>query len=148
MNKIVPEISVSNQYDYQEIQSSIRDQMDVIPTRKLKTSLYQEDNIAQVSNIDMKMRDNGQIPPESQSLRARQRVPVKVSKESEHDQKLLEPARMNDNQKKQLFGEHEEEEHVLNKMNKYSRNSNSRNSKNPKTSNSNSSDDGKIKKNY
>ena len=82
VNKSIPEISVSIQPEqqYQELESSVRDQLNAMPTRKVKTSIYHEDNIASVSNIDIRMRDNDQMPPEQQNLRARQRAQFKASK--------------------------------------------------------------------
>lgn len=126
LNMSIPEISVSNQQQvvYQEQESSQRERLNTIPTRKVKTSIYREDNISQVNNIDIKMRDNDQMPPEQQNLRARQRVPMKAAKvEIEPDFNAEEAARLKEKQKQQMFGEHQEEEDVLNKMNKYSHNS-------------------------
>ena len=126
LNMSIPEISVSNQQQvvYQEQESSQRERLNTIPTRKVKTSIYREDNISQVNNIDIKMRDNDQMPPEQQNLRARQRVAMKAAKvEIEPDFNAEEAARLKEKQKQQMFGEHQEEEDVLNKMNKYSHNS-------------------------
>ena len=126
LNMSIPEISVSNQQQvvYQEQESSQRERLNTIPTRKVKTSIYREDNISQVNNIDIKMRDNDQMPPEQHNLSARQRVPMKAAKvEIEPDFNAEEAARLKEKQKQQMFGEHQEEEDVLNKMNKYSHNS-------------------------
>lgn len=46
VNMSIPEISVSNQNIYQEPESSMRDKLEAMPTRKVKSSIYREDNIA------------------------------------------------------------------------------------------------------